>query len=50
MLLVSLRTVVLTLRPCLPRRSEWLAANVHNPPMAKNARKMKNAEKLAAST
>jgi large subunit ribosomal protein L28 len=32
-----------------PQRLEWLAANEHNPPMAKNARKMKNPEKLAAS-
>jgi large subunit ribosomal protein L28 len=33
-----------------PARREWLAANEHNPPMAKNPRAMKNAEKLAAST
>jgi len=33
-----------------PQRKEWLANNAHNPPMAKNARKMKNPEKLAAST
>ena len=33
-----------------PQRLEWLAANPHNPPMAKNPRKMKNPEKLAAST
>lgn len=30
-------------------RIEWLASNPHNPPMAKNSRKMKNAEKIAAS-
>lgn len=33
-----------------PQRKEWLATNPHNPPMAKNSRKMKNPEKLAAST
>jgi large subunit ribosomal protein L28 len=33
-----------------PARLEWLAANPAKPPMAKNPRKMKNAEKLAAST
>ena len=33
-----------------PARREWLAANEHNPPMAKNPRAMKNADKLAAST
>jgi large subunit ribosomal protein L28 len=32
-----------------PERKQWLAANPTNPPMAKNPRKMKNAEKLAAS-
>lgn len=33
-----------------PQRKEWLANNPHNPPMAKNSRKMQNKEKLAAST
>ncbi|GAB4814540.1 hypothetical protein N2152v2_001586 [Parachlorella kessleri] len=32
-----------------PERRDWLAANEHNPPMAKNPRRMKNPEKLAAS-
>lgn len=32
-----------------PARKEWLAANEHNPPMAKKPRAMKNADKLAAS-
>ena len=32
-----------------PQRLEWLAANPKTPPMAKNSRKMKNPEKLAAS-
>lgn len=30
-------------------RREWLANNDHNPPMAKDARRMKNPEKLAGS-
>lgn len=32
-----------------PQRLEWLASNPASVPMAKNPRKMKNAEKLAAS-
>lgn len=28
---------------------EWLAMHEHNPPMAKDPRKMKNPERLAAS-
>ena len=32
-----------------PQRTEWLANNPRKPPMAKNRRKMKNPEKLAAS-
>ena len=32
-----------------PERLAWKAANVAVPPMAKNPRKMKNAEKIAAS-
>jgi large subunit ribosomal protein L28 len=32
-----------------PGRLEWVAAQPKNPPMAKNSRKMKNPEKLAAS-
>ncbi|KAL4441514.1 hypothetical protein ABPG77_002018 [Micractinium sp. CCAP 211/92] len=32
-----------------PQRKEWLASNPQNPPMAKNPRAMKNADKLAAS-
>ena len=32
-----------------PERLQWKAANPAQPPMAKNPRKMKNAEKLAAS-
>ncbi|KFM29206.1 50S ribosomal protein L28 [Auxenochlorella protothecoides] len=30
-------------------RTEWLATHEHNPPMAKDPRKMKNPERLAAS-
>ena len=33
-----------------PARKEWLAAQEVKPPMKKGGRKMKNAEKLAAST
>ena len=33
-----------------PQRKEWLAQQEVKPPMAKNTRKMKNPEKLAAST
>lgn len=32
-----------------PQRREWLAQNESKPPMSKKGRKMKNAEKLAAS-
>ncbi len=32
-----------------PERLEWVAQQPKRPPMAKNPRKMKNAEKLAAS-
>ena len=32
-----------------PQRAEWLAQQPKAPPMAKNPRAMKNAEKLAAS-
>ena len=33
-----------------PQRKEWLAQQEVKPPMKKNTRKMKNPEKLAAST